>query len=203
MLLKQVVPLTSAFVGVQTNITVDYECDGDDDKKGGRKSSTTKTSYDELLISRRSRFRAGTRFTVRGADASGACANFAETEQICLMTSITKHAEADSDGDADADAKKCTTTGRRGRGNTILDSNDSVGRRCTRSVASHVQTRGSIPLRWSSPADIKTYRPRVQIGTDPLAQARAVRLHVLDQLAHYTFSEKEFQNEHHSLTKCR
>ena len=142
LLLQQIVPLTSAFVGVQKNITVSDE-----------KSSGEDISYDQILISRRSRFRAGTRFTVRGADAAGDCANFAETEQICLTT--------------------------KGNGKD----------RCLRSVASHVQTRGSIPLRWSSPADVKTYRPRINIGADPLAQARAVKLHILDQLRHYAVKD--------------
>ncbi|KZV70310.1 hypothetical protein PENSPDRAFT_651589 [Peniophora sp. CONT] len=39
------------------------------------------------LISRRSRFRAGTRYFRRGADASGHVANFNETEQIALVSS--------------------------------------------------------------------------------------------------------------------
>ena len=53
-------------------------------------------------------------------------------------------------------------------------------------VGSHVQTRGSIPLRWSSPTDIKTYRPRVRIGTNPISQARAMRQHLIDQASRYT-----------------
>ena len=35
-----------------------------------------------MLISRRSRFRPGTRYNVRGADELGHVANFVETEQI-------------------------------------------------------------------------------------------------------------------------
>lgn len=135
-LLRQVVPVTSAFVGIQANIT----------------DAALGVAYDQLLISRRSRFRAGTRFTRRGADASGAVANFAETEQICLT----------------------------------LDPNNRVTQ-----VMSHLQTRGSIPLRWSSPADVKTYRPRVNIGTDPLAQARALRLHLLEQFSFYVSDDDE------------
>lgn len=133
-LLSVVLPVTSAFVGVESNVN---------DPKTG-------LSYDQLLISRRSRFRAGTRFTRRGADGSGAVANFAETEQICLFRNSTQ------DGAA-----------------------------TVQTVLSHLQTRGSIPLRWSSPADVKTYRPRVHIGTDPLAQARALRLHLLEQFSYY------------------
>ena len=132
-LLKQVIPVTSAFVGSQSNLSVG-------------KNSTL--SYSQVLISRRSRFRAGTRFTKRGADASGAVANYAETEQVCL----------------------------------ILGRSDKV-----QQAHSHVQIRGSIPLHWSSPTDIKTYRPRIRLGTDPLAQARAMRLHLVKQLAYYSY----------------
>uniref|UniRef100_A0A7S4AN49 SAC domain-containing protein n=1 Tax=Pseudo-nitzschia australis TaxID=44445 RepID=A0A7S4AN49_9STRA len=173
-LLQHIVPLTSAFVGVQTNLTVT----SDDD--GSRKSSTP-LSYDEILISRRSRFRAGTRFTVRGADALGNCANFAETEQICLTTKTI----IDNYG-----------AGSKGKKEKSNDKTDHC--RCLQSVASHVQTRGSIPLRWSSPADIKTYRPRVNIGADPLAQARAVRLHILDQLRYYTIRYDKEDNQNNS-----
>ena len=119
-LLHHCIPVTSAFVGIQRNVSVNDQL-----------------SYDEVLISRRSRFRAGTRFTKRGADATGAVANYVETEQVCLVGNHT--------------------------------------------VLSHVQTRGSIPLRWSSPADVKTYRPRVRIGTDPVTQARALQNHLLSE----------------------
>jgi hypothetical protein len=144
LVLQNVIPVTSAFVGVQRNITIE----------AAPKKQDQVWSYDELLISRRSRFRAGTRFTVRGADATGAVANFVETEQLCLLTKTNEGQER------------------------YLDA-----------VASHVQVRGSIPLRWSSPADIKTYRPRVRIGTDPVAQARALKLHLLEQLSIYSLED--------------
>ena len=131
-----VIPVTSAFVGVQANLTLH-----------------NRVRYDQVLISRRSRFRAGTRFTKRGADSSGAVANYAETEQVCWLYNNNN--------------SRTTTS-------TL--------------VSSHVQTRGSIPLRWSSPADIKTYRPRVRIGTDPLAQARAVWSHIQGEFAYYAAS---------------
>eukprot|EP00795_Rhopilema_esculentum_P012362 gene12362-3018_t len=42
--------------------------------------------YDILLISRRSRYRAGTRYKRRGVDEDGDCANYVETEQVvCVM----------------------------------------------------------------------------------------------------------------------
>jgi hypothetical protein len=144
--LEHVIPVTSLFFGVQTNLSVSAAAD--------------KVRYDEVLISRRSRFRAGTRFTKRGADATGAVANYAETEQILLVWQPTN-----------------------GRDTTIDGSNGANS--TLRAVVSHVQTRGSIPLRWSSPTDIKTYRPRVRIGTDPLAQARSLRQHLTDQATRY------------------
>lgn len=39
-------------------------------------------NYTMILISRRSRHRAGTRYKRRGVDDSGKCANYVETEQI-------------------------------------------------------------------------------------------------------------------------
>lgn len=135
-LLNHIIPLTSAYVGVQSNIT----CNSDN------------VNYTQILISRRSRFRAGTRFTRRGADASGAVANYAETEQVTLFSNTKNKLE---------------------------------------NVSSHVQVRGSIPIRWSSPADVKTYRPKVRIGTDPLAQARALRWHLLEQQSYYADSNEE------------
>ena len=128
-LLQSMIPVSSAFVSFQSNITVDEDL--------------SSMAYHQLLISRRSRYRAGTRFTRRGADASGAVANYAETEQICLVV----HPETN-----------------------VLQQ-----------LLSHVQVRGSIPLRWSSPTDIKTYRPRIRIGMDPMAQARALGKHLVDQ----------------------
>ena len=42
----------------------------------------TEGPIDYMLISRRSRFRAGVRYERRGIDKDGAVANFAETEQV-------------------------------------------------------------------------------------------------------------------------
>ena len=136
------VPITSAFCAIQPNVTAE-----------GRKTASHR--YDHVLISRRSRWRAGTRFTKRGADAVGRVANYAETEQLIL----TRTAACKANGGANSSS-------------AIM-------------VQSHVQIRGSIPLRWSSPTDIKTYRPRVYIGTDPVAQARSLQLHLAEQFVHY------------------
>uniref|UniRef100_A0A7S1YPH1 SAC domain-containing protein n=1 Tax=Ditylum brightwellii TaxID=49249 RepID=A0A7S1YPH1_9STRA len=124
--------------------------------------------YDEVLLSRRSKYRTGTRFTKRGCDDYGHVANYAETEQICFITKEQK------------------------------DSTTTAKERAIVEVYSHVQTRGSIPIRWSSPADVKTYRPLVRIGVDPIAHARGLRNHLLEQLALYTtttnMDEEEEEN---------
>ena len=119
-LLHHCIPVTFAFVGIQRNV-----------------SANNKLTHDEVLISRRSRSRAGTGFTKRGADATGAVDNDVETEQVCLVGNHT--------------------------------------------LLCHVETRGSIPLCWSSPSTVKTYRPRVRIGTDPVSQARALQNHLLSE----------------------
>eukprot|EP00980_Cylindrotheca_fusiformis_P013664 scaffold3515_cov126-Cylindrotheca_fusiformis.AAC.13 len=149
-LLNHTIPVTSAFVGFQSNITCN-----NNNSSNSENTTGTKLQYTELLISRRSRFRAGTRFTRRGADASGAVANYAETEQVTLVST------------------------NKNKNGGVVDK-----------LSSHVQIRGSIPIRWSSPADVKTYRPRVHIGTDPLAQARALRWHLLEQQSYYVNKSK-------------
>lgn len=147
-LLDYTIPVTSAFIGIQRNIAL---------APNSTSSSFSSVAYDELLISRRSKYRAGTRFTKRGADSIGDVANFAETEQICVVRN---------------DMSRTTGSG--------------IGDPTVQEIYSHVQTRGSIPLRWSSPTDIKTYRPKVMIGTNPLAQARALRNHLVEQLSLYS-----------------
>jgi hypothetical protein len=163
-LLNYFIPVTSAFCGVQTNISI----------VDNIASPSTSLRYDQILISRRSRFRAGTRFTRRGADSTGAVANYAETEQILVAwKQESKH------NPLDLEVKNKTLCG----------------------IMSFVQTRGSIPLRWSSPTDVKTYRPRVRIGTDPMAQARAFRYHLVDHAARYTLvpNDRISQQPHPSI----
>lgn len=150
-LLYHTIPVTSAFCGVQENISI--KIDGVDSDKTAAPSLV----YDEILITRRSKYRAGTRYTKRGADSTGAVANYAETEHVLFIYNYVN--------------------------DTIQ--NDTKKVKNLTSVTSYLQTRGSIPLRWSSPTDIKTYRPRVLIGTDPIAQARALYNHLIDQIRRY------------------
>ena len=150
-LLETIVPVTSAFVGVQTNIPIPALSN----------KSNMNEEYDQLLISRRSKFRTGTRFTRRGADGTGAVANYAETEQICFIA--------------------------------YVEDSDKRGRELAE-VYSHVQTRGSIPLHWSSPAEVKTYRPHVFIGVDPDVQARGLQQHLSGEMKLYASCDSEDNN---------
>lgn len=157
LLQRWILPCTSAFVGISRNVPLTNPSPPCNVNRTVGTNDTTKAVgqfYDELLISRRSRFRAGTRFTRRGADKTGSVANFAETEQICLIKEV--------------DNKELDDTGR------------------LKEIYSFVQTRGSIPLIWSSPANVREYAPRVQISTNPLDQARSLRAHLLEQILLYT-----------------
>jgi len=50
--------------------------------------------YDIIVISRRSRYRAGTRYKRRGVDENGDVANYVETEQIvCVLNHIVSHVQ--------------------------------------------------------------------------------------------------------------
>ena len=69
------------------------------------------------ILSRRSKYRTGTRFFVRGSDDNGNVANFCETEQI-------------------------------------------LEKRSAGLLASYVQTRGSMPMKWTQTPDIH-YKPKV------------------------------------------
>jgi len=117
--------------------------------------------YRELVITRRSKYRAGTRFTKRGIDSRGHVANYAETEQLLLRYTnlLLRYTNITSN----------------------ITSNESDE---PTEVFSYVQTRGSIPLHWSSPTDVRTYRPRVRIGLNPVAQGTALVRHLRQELVY-------------------
>lgn len=179
-------PCSSAFLGISRSIPFQKSDNAKASKKGkglfhmlfskmsADSSDDCKNSeglvYDQLLISRRSRFRAGTRFTRRGADSKGSVANYAETEQIIFVKQRVKDEVQLSNSTDTLDSGENAYSG----DFQLLD------------VHSLVQTRGSIPLLWSSPAHVTTYRPKVHIETDPLSQARALRAHVFEQLKIYS-----------------
>lgn len=90
-----------------------------------------------LLISRRSRHRAGTRYFVRGIDAQGNTANYNETEQIVLVDPLPQNGEPI----------------RRGR----VDGRERL---------SYVQTRGSAPFFWAEVNNLR-YKPDLQVMDIP------------------------------------
>ena len=168
LLLDLAVPITSASFGVQRYLTLG----GTNSSKGvDNDSSASKLCYDHILLTRRSRLRAGTRFTRRGADSFGATANYAETEQVVLAF-LEEGSGADGNVDTSnkkASANKKTLPSKKAR---LLS---KKGLRRLLSISSFVQTRGSIPLRWSSPADVR-YRhlglPRLPDRADRSVSSR-------------------------------
>ncbi len=128
------------------------------------------------LISRRSRYRAGTRYFTRGIDSSGHTANFNETEQIVLFDPVDETSR---------------TYG-------------STGRVEGRERLSFVQTRGSVPVFWAEVNNLR-YKPDLQIMDLPdtvggrgvvsmtarnilhcdSQQVNALRKHINDQIAIY------------------
>ena len=117
-----------------------------------------------VLITRRSRHRAGTRYLSRGIDGEGHVSNFNETEQTVILN--------DS-----ASAGLTSYAGDQGFAN-----GKPVGGKETQ-VLSYVQTRGSVPVFW---AEINTlqYTPKLQIrGVE--AAAGAARKHFDEQISTY------------------
>lgn len=95
-----------------------------------------------VLITRRSRFRAGTRYQVRGLDEDGHVANFNETEQSIILND-------------DASKGPVSYAGDQGLQNGRVPGKEPQ-------VMAYVQTRGSVPVYW---AEVNTlhYTPKLQI----------------------------------------
>jgi hypothetical protein len=90
-----------------------------------------------FLISRRSRYRAGTRYFTRGIDANGNTANNNESEQIVLFDPLPANGQNISRGRVDGKEK-----------------------------LSFVQTRGSVPVFWAEINNLR-YKPDMQIMDIP------------------------------------
>ena len=117
-----------------------------------------------VLITRRSRFRTGTRYLSRGIDEEGHVSNFNESEQTIILN--------DS-----ASAGLTSYAGDQGFAN-----GKPVGGKETQ-VLSYVQTRGSVPVFW---AEINTlhYTPKLQIrGVE--SAAGAAKKHFDEQINVY------------------
>ncbi|KAL8921660.1 MAG: hypothetical protein Q9208_005589 [Pyrenodesmia sp. 3 TL-2023] len=102
------------------------------------------TALTFVLITRRCRHRAGTRYLTRGIDEHGHVANFNETEQIVVL----------NDG----------TRGSGGVGGEGSMKNEKVGGFDSKDmqVMSYVQTRGSVPVYWAEVSTLR-YTPDLQI----------------------------------------
>ena len=117
-----------------------------------------------VLITRRSRYRTGTRYLSRGIDEEGHVSNFNESEQAIILN--------DS-----ASAGLTSYAGDQGFAN-----GKPVGGKETQ-VLSYVQTRGSVPVFW---AEINTlhYTPKLQIrGVE--SAAGAAKKHFDEQISLY------------------
>ncbi|KAL8994212.1 MAG: hypothetical protein Q9169_005758 [Polycauliona sp. 2 TL-2023] len=118
-----------------------------------------------VLITRRSRHRAGTRYLTRGMDEQGHVANFNETEQIVVLND-------ESRGLGGIGVEAGMQSGKVGGS----DGQDMQ-------VMSYVQTRGSVPVYW---AEINTlrYTPDLQIRGVETATG-AAKLHFDEQIRLY------------------
>jgi phosphatidylinositol 4-phosphatase len=97
-----------------------------------------------VLITRRSRHRAGTRYFSRGIDEQGNVSNFNETEQIIVLNDSTSGLGGFAGGGGMQNGKVGGSGGKEVQ------------------IMSYVQTRGSVPVFW---AEVNTlhYTPKLQI----------------------------------------
>ncbi|KAF2264398.1 phosphoinositide phosphatase-like protein [Lojkania enalia] len=118
-----------------------------------------------ILITRRSRLRAGTRYFSRGVDENGNVSNFNETEQIIILND---HSSGGMGGFA-------------GNGYQNGSANSSAGKEVQ--VLAYVQTRGSVPVYWAEINTLK-YTPKLQIrGVE--SALPAAKKHFAEQIQLY------------------
>ncbi|KAI0474054.1 putative SAC1 protein [Xylariaceae sp. FL0804] len=102
------------------------------------------TALTVVLITRKSRYRAGTRYFTRGLDEEGHASNYNETEQVVVLN--------DSGGGLGGYAGSADMqSGKFGA---------SEGREMQ--IMSYVQTRGSVPVYWAEINSLK-YTPTLQV----------------------------------------
>ena len=117
------------------------------------------------LISRRSRYRGGTRYFTRGIDEEGHVANYNETEQVVILNDSTSGLGGYA-GSSDMQSGKFGAVA--GQEMQIL---------------SYVQTRGSVPAYWSEINSL-SYTPKLQVRSIDSALAAAA-LHFDEQIRIY------------------
>ncbi|KAI9762822.1 MAG: hypothetical protein M4579_000175 [Chaenotheca gracillima] len=118
-----------------------------------------------VLITRRSRHRAGTRYFSRGIDEQGHVSNFNETEQIVILNDST----GGLGGFAGGGGQQNGRVGRHEGGEV--------------QVISYVQTRGSVPVYWAEVNSLH-YTPKLQIRGVETAVA-AAQAHFDEQIRLY------------------
>jgi hypothetical protein len=118
-----------------------------------------------VLITRRSRHRAGTRYFSRGIDEQGHVSNFNETEQIVILNDTTSGLGGFAGGGG-------MQNGRVG---------GSGGKEVQ--IMSYVQTRGSVPVYWAEINNLK-YTPKLQIRGVETAVS-AAKAHFDEQIRLY------------------
>jgi hypothetical protein len=107
-----------------------------------KNTSVKGTPLTFILITRRSRLKAGTRYFSRGIDENGNVSNFNETEQTIILNDNA------SGGPGGFGSNQNGTAG----GNTGKETQ----------VLAYVQTRGSVPVYWAEINTLK-YTPKLQV----------------------------------------
>jgi hypothetical protein len=119
-----------------------------------------------ILITRRSRFRAGTRYFSRGIDENGNVSNFNETEQAIILND---NASGGMGGFAGSSSYQNGAAG------------GNEGKEVQ--VLSYVQTRGSVPVYWAEINTLK-YTPKLQVRGVESALG-AAKKHFAEQIRLY------------------
>lgn len=118
-----------------------------------------------ILISRRSRHRAGTRYFSRGIDEEGHVSNFNETEQIVILNDSATGLGGFAGGGGMQSAKGGSSDGTETQ------------------IMSYMQTRGSVPVFWAE-VNTLSYTPKLQIrGVD--SALSAAKAHFDEQIRTY------------------
>ncbi|KAF2664961.1 phosphoinositide phosphatase-like protein [Microthyrium microscopicum] len=131
-----------------------------------RNTSIKGTPLTYILITRRSRFRSGTRYFSRGLDDEGHVSNFNETEQAVILNDEASKGPVSYAGDQGMQYEKLKA---------------AVGQEAQ--ILSYVQTRGSVPVFWAEVNNLH-YTPKVQIrGVD--SAVTAAGLHFQEQIDLY------------------
>lgn len=110
-----------------------------------------------IVITRRSRFRAGTRYFSRGIDENGNVSNYNETEQIIITGSVGTSAGGYDKTTASQEKQQIQ-------------------------IMSYVQTRGSVPVFWAEVNNLK-FVPKLAIR--PVDPAKAATRHFAEQVRLY------------------